>query len=153
MDYLQDVLSVTAEATHSVLSWAELRDLGNYNVSIAAHTQTHELLDQVAGEELRREIEGSRDDIVRELGSTVPLFAYPNGNFSLAAIQALARAGFETAFTTVHGASNLANAHPLALRRDDGRTSLLRFVVKLTGPLIRYRNRRFAMPAYTRVGR
>ncbi len=151
MDYLAEHLGVVPEPTEAVLSWSDLRELARSGVAIAAHTQSHELLDQVDPPILQAEIEGSRDDIVRELGSGTPLFAYPNGNFNRAAMEAVEAAGFAAAFTTVHGASDLRRANPFALRRDDGGTSLLRFAVKLLGPVTAYRNRRHALPAYAQA--
>jgi peptidoglycan/xylan/chitin deacetylase (PgdA/CDA1 family) len=138
---LVEQLGVTPEPTGAVLSWADLRKLDPATVTVAAHSRTHELLDQVDARVLQAEIEGSRDDVLRELGVSPPVFAYPNGNFNNAAIRALRRAGFQAAFTTVRGASVLSRTNPFTLRREDGRTSLLRFALKLTEPVAALRSR------------
>lgn len=148
MESLVEQLEVTPESTHAVLSWAELRKLDRSSVTIAAHSRTHELLDQVDAGVLRGEIEGSRNDVLREMGVCPPVFAYPNGNFSRGAIETLRKAGYQAAFTTVRGASVLSRSNPLTLRREDGRTSMLRFALKLTGPLAALRTRRRALPTY-----
>ncbi len=153
LEALVQQLGVTPEPTRAVLSWPELRKLQHSGVTVAAHSRTHELFDQIDGRALRDEIEGSRDDMRRELGVCPPVFAYPNGNFSESAIHALAAAGFQAAFTTVGGASNLRRSSPFAVRREDGRTSLLRFALKLLGPVAALRTRRRGLPAYAELPR
>lgn len=148
LEALIEQLGVTPDAGGSVLSWSALRQLQQAGVTIAAHSRTHELLDQLDAAALDEEVAGSRDDLVRELGTSPPVFAYPNGNFSAASIGALSRAGFEAAFSTVHGLSHPSRSHPLALRRDDGKMSLLRFALKLSGPVAALRTRRHPVPAY-----
>lgn len=146
LERLGEQLGVRPEPTRAVLTWSELRRLAADGVTIAPHSRTHELLDQVHGEELHLEIEGSRADVVRGLGSCPPLFAYPNGNFSREAVQALGLSGFQAAFTTTHGINRLGAADPLLLRRDDGRASLARFALQLLGPVGRLRARRHPLP-------
>jgi peptidoglycan/xylan/chitin deacetylase (PgdA/CDA1 family) len=146
-------LGVVAEPTHAVLSWPELRKLLGYGLTIAPHSRTHELLDQLDTADLRSEINGSRDDLSRELGLCPPVFAYPNGNFNEVVMRAVHTAGFNVALTTVRGASVLGRTHPLALRREDAHTSLLRLALKLTGPVAAIRNWQRPLPAYAELPR
>lgn len=147
LDALGEQLGVRPEPTRAVLDWGALRRLAADGVTIAPHSRTHELLDQVHGPELRTEIEGSRADLVRGLGACPPLFAYPNGNYSREAVQILRLGAFQAAFTTTHGINRLDTADHLLLRRDDGRASLARFALQLLGPLGRLRARRHPLPA------
>jgi peptidoglycan/xylan/chitin deacetylase (PgdA/CDA1 family) len=141
-------LEVRPEATQTVLSWSQLRHLATSGVTLAPHSQTHEFLDQIAGARLDAEIAGSRDDLVRELGQCAPVFAYPNGNFNATSVDAVRRAGFEAALTTVHGASRLGRTHPLVLRRDDGRRSRFNMALQLMTPVAALRARRHPLPQF-----
>ena len=76
-------LGVCPEWTPAVSSWDQLRRLADDGATIAAHSRTHALLDQIDDATLRDEVIGCRDDLVREMGACPPLYAYPNGNFDL----------------------------------------------------------------------
>lgn len=148
LDALSTQLGVRAEPTRAVLSWTELGKLAADGACIAGHSQTHELLDDLQGARLDVEVAGCRDDLVRGLGSSAPLFAYPNGNFHAAATRALRAAGYEAAFTVVHGLNQLPTNSPYELRRDQGAVGMARFALHLLGPVARYRARRNPLPRY-----
>ncbi len=101
----------------AVLGWDELRRLAAEGVTLGAHTRTHPLMSQVSPEEAEAEAAGSLQDLRRELGAALPIFAYPGGRFSPAVVEGLRRAGFALAFTTIRGTNILPQADPLRLRR------------------------------------
>jgi peptidoglycan/xylan/chitin deacetylase (PgdA/CDA1 family) len=144
---LQQQLGVEPEPTDAVLSWAELRQLAAAGVTVAAHSRTHELLDQLSGADLAQEVDGCRRDLVQALGSCPPLFAYPNGNVNGLVARALDAAGFQAGFTAIHGINRLSRADARALRRDQAtRLSPLWFGIRLMGPVISVRTRRHRVP-------
>jgi len=100
-----------------VLGWDELRRLAAEGVTLGCHTRTHALANRLAADELREEAIGSRMDLEREIGSTLPIFAYPSGAFDSRAVAQLAAAGFELAFTTRRGINDWWTADRLRLRR------------------------------------
>jgi peptidoglycan/xylan/chitin deacetylase (PgdA/CDA1 family) len=107
-----------AEASPNlVLSWNELRGLAREGVTLGAHTQTHPLLHRLPSDRVRSEAVGSLEDLRREIGKALPIFAYPSGGFDALAVAELARAGFELAFTTRRGINDLGRLQPLLLRR------------------------------------
>lgn len=138
---LGDQLRVEPQAGSSHLGWSELRQLANDGVTIAAHSQTHELLDQLDDHELHAEITGSRDDLVRELGAAPPIFAYPNGNADKRVVSATRAAGFTAAFSVRRGVSRLGHENPLLLRRDHGALGSARLALALLGPVAAIRAR------------
>lgn len=146
LDGLLADLGVRPEWTPAVSGWDELRRLASDGVTIAAHSRTHALLDQVDDAMLRDEVVGCRDDLVREMGASQPLYAYPNGNFDLRLPALLKKGGFLTGFTTVAGLNDLSRANPAFLRRDDGRTPLGRLRLKLREPIARLRSWRHPLP-------
>jgi peptidoglycan/xylan/chitin deacetylase (PgdA/CDA1 family) len=146
VSHLSERLGVRPEPPRAVLSWPELRHLVAAGVTVAAHTQIHERLDQLDRPTLMREVEGSRDDVVRELGSSPPVFAYPYGNVNGQVVKVVRQAGFECAFTTLCGLNAMRRAHPWLLRRDDPHVSFRRFAIKLTSPVAALRTLRHPWP-------
>lgn len=139
-------LGVRPEWTPCVSSWAELRRLAGDGVTIAGHSRTHALLDQIDDDALTDEVIGCRDDLVRELGASPPVFAYPNGNFDRRMPRVLAEGGFAVGLTTVAGLNDLKRAPGAYLRRDDGRASRFRFRLHLREPVGRLRAWRHPLP-------
>lgn len=104
-------------APHLVLGWNALRALAEEGVTLAPHTRYHRFLDQLTREEIEEEVVGSMQDIKREIGSTTPIFAYPDGRFDDTAIEILEDAGIIAAFTTIKGVNELQSADSMQLRR------------------------------------
>ena len=103
--------------THSVLGWATLRQLAREGVTLGAHTRTHPLMNRISPEEAQAEAIGSLQDLEREIGSVLPIFAYPGGGFTDKVVEALKHQGFALAFTTQAGVNDWKYADRLRLRR------------------------------------
>jgi peptidoglycan/xylan/chitin deacetylase (PgdA/CDA1 family) len=101
----------------SVLGWEQLRTLSREGVTMVPHTQTHPLLTRVSIEHARKEVVGSRDDLIREIGEVLPVFAYPGGEHDQSVIDMLRQEGFELAFSVRRGVNDLKVANPLSLNR------------------------------------
>ena len=102
---------------HPVLGWEALRQLAREGVTLGAHTRTHPLMHRISIEEARTEAVGSLRDLESEIGSVLPIFAYPGGGLSDQVVQMLEQAGFALAFTTARGINDLRAADRLRLRR------------------------------------
>jgi hypothetical protein len=102
---------------NSILGWDALRSLSKNGVVLGAHTQTHPLIDRITLEEARDEVTGSLDDLRREIGSTLPIFAYPGGQFSQDVVDMLRRENIILAFTTMRGINDLKRMDPLQIQR------------------------------------
>jgi peptidoglycan/xylan/chitin deacetylase (PgdA/CDA1 family) len=100
-----------------ILSWNDLRQLAKDGLDLGAHSQTHPLFNRISIEEVQAEVEGSLSDLKREIGSFLPVFAYPGGNLNEQVIEVLKKAGIQLGFTTRRGINDLNNANPLQLRR------------------------------------
>jgi len=103
--------------TNCILGWDSLRRLSSEGVTLGAHTRTHPLMNRVTLEEAEAEANGSSHDLQREIGSTLPIFAYPSGEFNDEAANMLEREGFKLAFTTSRGINNIHRTDPLRMRR------------------------------------
>ncbi len=133
----------------SVLSWDELRQLGKEGVTLGAHTRTHPIMTQLPPEAVREEITGSLSDLQREIGTGLPIFAYPSGHYDPFVVKVMKEAGIRMAFTTEDGQNDLGSADPLRLCRTNitRRTSPTLFRFRLfwaAAYLDRWRHRKLA---------
>lgn len=132
---------------HEMLDWDEIRKLHARGIQIGAHTKHHVLLSQVDDDTARDEIEGSRDSITAEIGSTPMHFAYPNGSrndFGERDARLVRQAGFRTAATTIEGVNRPGvdpyrllrfNVHEARFQSPFGRQSIALFCSETSGLL------------------
>lgn len=85
------------------LTWDEAREMQREGVSFGAHTRFHPSLVALSDAALREEIEGSRDRITQQLGTSPITFAYPFGHADERVSGAVQAAGFLGAVTTRDG--------------------------------------------------
>ncbi len=114
------------KVANSIMSWDSLRQLTKEGLTVGAHTRTHPLMNRIPLDQARKEALGSLDDLKRELGSALPIFAYPSGELSDEVVNMLGSAGFVLAFTTKRGINPISSVHPLRIKRINvgGRTTL-----------------------------
>jgi peptidoglycan/xylan/chitin deacetylase (PgdA/CDA1 family) len=82
-----------------LMDWAQVRALQRAGFTIGSHTCTHAPLTLEGPEEVRHEVAHSRRRLEDELGAPVRHFAYPDGRFDGAVLDAVAEAGYCAAFT------------------------------------------------------
>jgi len=82
---------------------ADVRALIAAGWEVDSHTFSHADLATLRGEQLEREVAGSRDDLRKRLGVAANYLCYPAGKFSPAVIEAARRAGYRGATTTLPG--------------------------------------------------
>lgn len=100
-----------------VLGWDQLRELSADGVALAPHTRTHPALPQMRPDEARAEIVGAKEDLRREVGPVLPVFAFPFGAHDDRVVRQVREEGFELAFTCGEGHNMLGTIDPLRLRR------------------------------------
>lgn len=102
------------------MSADELRELASSDlVEIGAHARTHRSLGLMNIDEARDEAKRSKDELEDILGETVASFAYPFGtrsDFSPATDRAVADAGYDIAFNSMHGSIG-TSSDPISLPR------------------------------------
>ena len=67
-------------------------------ITIGSHTVSHPFLTQIDDDELKQEVEISREYLEAVTGQPVNLFAYPTGDYDSCVMGAVERAGYEFAF-------------------------------------------------------
>jgi peptidoglycan/xylan/chitin deacetylase (PgdA/CDA1 family) len=81
------------------MSWEALLRMKEAGFTIGSHGKTHALLSRESAARRRDETAGSRAKLERRLGAPVSHFAYPDGDFGVDAVAAVAAAGYRCAFT------------------------------------------------------
>ncbi len=99
-----------------VIDWEEAREMSRSGICFGAHTLKHTVLTLEPVEQVKAEVEGSRDILQRELGQQVVDFAYCNGWYSDVVIRVLREAGFRSAVTT-EDLPNVIGGDPFTLKR------------------------------------
>jgi peptidoglycan/xylan/chitin deacetylase (PgdA/CDA1 family) len=89
------------------MTWDQVRELQAAGMTIGSHSRTHPMM-TAADVNLHDEIETSRDDIQRHLGSAPDLFAYPYGAWDARVAAAVRAAGYRAARAFPGGAWNTA---------------------------------------------
>jgi peptidoglycan/xylan/chitin deacetylase (PgdA/CDA1 family) len=108
LNYTATFFIVTSQIGHgpAYMTLDELRDLKGFGMTIAAHSRTHPLLTKLSPAALQDEVQGSKDDLQREMGIVPAFFAYPYGAWNPRAAAAVQAAGFQAARAYPGGAWN-----------------------------------------------
>jgi glycosyltransferase involved in cell wall biosynthesis/peptidoglycan/xylan/chitin deacetylase (PgdA/CDA1 family) len=88
---------------NSLLNWDDLRKMDMDNVTIGAHTVSHNCLRNLPDPECFLEISQSKKRLEEELGHSIRFFAYPYGaqdHYERNTTKLVAKAGFHNAFTS-----------------------------------------------------
>jgi glycosyltransferase involved in cell wall biosynthesis/peptidoglycan/xylan/chitin deacetylase (PgdA/CDA1 family) len=101
--------------THRLMTVEQIRYWAAQGIEFGAHSRTHPDLTKLSTIELAAEISGSKNDLASVLGSRVVSFAYPYGELSEVASQAV-RGAFDLAFTSERGL-NYLRTDPHLLKR------------------------------------
>ncbi len=87
----------------TIMSATQLRDLAAQGITIGSHTMQHAMLDACTDDILTAELRDSRHRLEDVLGATVGSVAYPYGRHDRRVRDAVARAGYALACTTIAG--------------------------------------------------
>ena len=81
------------------MTWDEVARVHAAGFTIGSHTRTHAILVNETPATVSAELGASRAALESRLGAPVRHFAYPCGQFNAAAVQAVADAGYQYAYT------------------------------------------------------
>jgi peptidoglycan/xylan/chitin deacetylase (PgdA/CDA1 family) len=88
------------------LSSAEIREMAAQGATFGGHTVTHPILSSEPADRVRAEVREGKRALESITGTTVSVFAYPNGSradFNEAVKREVREAGYAAAFSTIHG--------------------------------------------------
>lgn len=86
-----------------VMNWEEVGEMSAAKISFGSHSVAHKILTTVSDAELHEEVYGSLEALRKRNPNVVPVFCYPNGNFSPAVMRCVESAGYCAATTTEPG--------------------------------------------------
>jgi len=101
------------ESERRHFSREDILEMSEYGIEFGSHTLNHKLLHQVSDEEVEFEVMESKKVIENILCKPCRVFAYPAGFFTDAAQEAVKRAGYIAAFSTVYGEQENINLYAL----------------------------------------
>ncbi len=126
------------ERVPDMINLSQLSDcVKNYGVEIGSHTRTHKrLTENLGADELRQEIEVSREILEGHSLGEISGFCYPNGDYCKAALEYV-RQNYEYAVTTKRGFNYAKSFDKHELLRigvhDDVSNTVTKFKAKLSG--------------------
>lgn len=77
-----------------MLSWSDLRALGNQGITVGSHGHTHQSLDRLPIEDARSELGLSRRRLTAEMGDSIDVVAFPSGRYNTRVVDAAISAGY-----------------------------------------------------------
>lgn len=100
-----------------LLNWQEIEEMSENRISFGSHSCSHKILTKLDAEQLRSEIADSLH-VLREKGiNSVPVFCYPNGDYSDSIIEQVKASGYQAAVSTVFGIESNSTRNGFCLRR------------------------------------
>lgn len=110
------------EGAREHLSLDNVLEMSEHGIEFGSHTLSHKLLDRIPLDEVKAEVEQSKQQIELMLKRPCKVFAYPGGHYNEAARRAVKEAGYIAGFSTTYGPTDHFDFHALnrteILRRD-----------------------------------
>lgn len=98
------------------LTWAQIAEMAEAGMEIAAHSSNHADFTTISANELRRQLVEPKQLLEKHLGQPVKFLAYPAGKYNATVMAAARAAGYQAAVTVIHGTRH-SPAQAFELRR------------------------------------
>lgn len=108
-----DKVVAAGEQPRRHLSKDDILEMSQNGIEFGSHTVNHFHLDKINPDEIKYEVEESKNQIEDLLQKPCKTFAYPAGFFTETAQQAVQNAGYIAAFTTIYGDDEKLNLFSL----------------------------------------
>jgi peptidoglycan/xylan/chitin deacetylase (PgdA/CDA1 family) len=120
-----------------IMSWDEVAEMARNGISFGSHSLTHAILTRESAEAVEREIRGSLRELQGRQANCVPVFCYPNGDYTSDIADRVRSAGYRAAVCSESGWETRAPLSLFALRRvgihNDVCQTVPLFVLRLVG--------------------
>jgi peptidoglycan/xylan/chitin deacetylase (PgdA/CDA1 family) len=117
-----DQVTADGEGPREHLSEKDILEMSENGIEFASHSFSHKLFDRVSDEEIEFEVTESKKFIENLTQKECSTFAYPAGFFTDYAREAIKKAGYAAAFSTIYGSDDKLDVYALnrveILRRD-----------------------------------
>ena len=119
------------------MSWDEVAEMARNGISFGSHSVTHAILTREGTEDVEREIRDSLRELRERQVNCVPVFCYPNGDYSTEIADQVRSAGYRGAVCGESGWETRVPRNLFALRRvgihNDVCQTVPLFVLRLAG--------------------
>lgn len=88
----------------SNLTWRNIREMSQNNISFGAHTHTHSAVSSVSDSEFKEELLSPKETLENRLNQAITAFAYPYGeksDFNIQSVNAIKQLGYKVALTMI----------------------------------------------------
>ncbi|MEJ7849328.1 MAG: polysaccharide deacetylase family protein [Pyrinomonadaceae bacterium] len=117
-----DLVTADGEGEREHLTEADILEMSADGIEFGSHSMNHKLFHQITPAEIEYEVWESKKHIENLVQKPCTVFAYPAGFYTDFAKEALEKAGYEAAFSTVYGPELETDLYALnrteILRRD-----------------------------------
>jgi peptidoglycan/xylan/chitin deacetylase (PgdA/CDA1 family) len=99
------------------LNWQEVNEMSHCGISFGSHSCTHKILTKLSVDEIQKEIEDSLCTLREKKINYIPIFCYPNGNYTQEIIKLVKAAGYQGAVSANFGFEDGFPQNLFALKR------------------------------------
>jgi peptidoglycan/xylan/chitin deacetylase (PgdA/CDA1 family) len=115
------------------LTWAQIIEMAEAGMEIAAHSANHADFTKIGPSELRRQLMEPKQMLEEAVGRPVRFLAYPAGKYNPAVMAASRAAGYQAAVTVLHGTRHTpTQAFELRRVRAHGADSVRQIAARFT---------------------
>lgn len=104
------------------LDWHQIKEMAKNGIEFGSHSVTHPILTMLTDDELRYELQASKETLEAKIGSNVDILAYPNGgkrDFDKRVQKAAGAAGYRLGVSSLTGSNALGALQPYVVRRSN----------------------------------
>ncbi|MFN0277149.1 MAG: polysaccharide deacetylase family protein [Pyrinomonadaceae bacterium] len=113
-------VTAEGESAREHMSEANIREMADFGIEFGSHTMNHKLFTEIEIDEIEQEIVESKNYLENLLQKDCEVFAYPAGFYTSDSQEAVKRAGYLAAFSTIYGPDDAQDIFAL------NRTEILR---------------------------
>jgi peptidoglycan/xylan/chitin deacetylase (PgdA/CDA1 family) len=119
-------------AGRPLLGWSDIKMMQNDGIKFGVHTRTHPALVGMSAVQVKEEVKGAKTILEQELGTPIPVFAYPYGEYDETSRAVVKQPGFSGSCGIESGFNTpVTDPHDLRRIAISGYDTLFHFVLKL----------------------
>ncbi|MFZ3136173.1 MAG: polysaccharide deacetylase family protein [Thermodesulfovibrionales bacterium] len=120
-----------------LLNWNEIEEMSKNGISFGSHSCSHKILTKLDPKDLRSEIADSLHVLREKRINSVPVFCYPNGDYSDSIIEQVKASGYQAAVSTLFGLEDGSPQNLFGLKRigihNDITSTISLFAYRISG--------------------
>jgi peptidoglycan/xylan/chitin deacetylase (PgdA/CDA1 family) len=114
---LSEALKLKLPEERILLNWEEIREMSTNGISFGSHSCSHKILAKLSVQEIDREVRDSLRMLKEKKINDIPVFCYPNGDYTVEISNRVKQAGYQAAVGTHPGLEAKKPADRFGLKR------------------------------------